>query len=203
MEPETGRSLDAIIDVVASESDIAVGMRRLLDHCARLRASAVWERISLVDFTAGGERERAWLEALLKAEPPGDSVEAFWFGIFDGGGAGEEEEPPIAELYLAGSEVYEPDDPTAEWACSPEYFPQGRYAHSALLREMSELLNGADAEAFEIGAYVLPLGYAGLTAAEACRKLPRELLLGARAERAVAAGFDSGDFLTLPAIRRG
>ncbi len=202
MEPDIGRSLDAIIDVVASESDLAVGMRRLLDHCARLRASAVWERISLLDFTAGGEREREWVEALLKAEPPADSVEAFWFGVFDRGNTAEEE-APTAELYLAGSEIYEADDPTAEWACSPEYFPAGRYANSALLREMSELLNGADEEAFEIGAYVLPLGYAGLAASEVCRKAPLELLLGERAERAVAAGFDAGDFLTLSAIRRG
>lgn len=176
-----------------------VGVKRLLDHCNGLCPSAVWSEIAGMDFAADSAYLRRWLHDLLETEPPGENIVAFWFGLFDetapDGGA-------FARLYLSGSESYDPDDSNSEWACSPTYFPNGRYADSAVLRSIPTVLRGVEEEISWLGSYVLPLGYASLAIADACRRLPPNTVLGSRASRAVAVGFDSGDFITLPAISR-
>jgi hypothetical protein len=203
-------TFDAVASVVRSESDVIVGMRRLLDHCAKVQPSPVWEKISQLDFARGADSLREWLQSLLTAEPPPAEVVAFWFGIFDSSDLSPADPvdddapppPPIATLYVAGSELYDPEDPSAEWACSPEYFPKGRYADSAMLRALSEILSEADDDAFELGTYVLPFGYAALMVSQCCREIPIDIWLSERDSRAIAVGFDSGDYVTLPAVAR-
>jgi hypothetical protein len=142
---------------------------------------------------------KKWLHDLLESEPPGENIRAFWFGVFD------EAEPgglAYTRLYLGGSEVYDPDDETAEWACSLGYLPRGRFADSLVLRSVSIILRSVNEEISWLGSYALPLGYVSLVIAEACRQLPRDVLLGRRTSRAAAVGFDSGDSVTIPLITR-
>jgi hypothetical protein len=189
----------AVADLMRDETDVSSGMKRLLAHCNSLHHSAVWSEIAKLDFAADSAHLRRWLSDVLGTEPPGESVAAFWFGLFDGttpdGGV-------VPQLYVSGSESYDPDDTSSGWACSPAYFPNGRYADSAVLRAISRMLVGAGEEISWLGSYVPPLGYATIAIADACRRLPPDALLGGRASRAVAVGFDSGDFITLPVIRR-
>lgn len=189
----------AVSDLMRCETDVTSGVRRLLEHCDSLCPSAVWSEIAELDFAADSAYLKRWLHELLETEPPGENIVAFWFGLFDetapDGGA-------FARLYLAGAESYDPDETNSEWACSPAYFPSGRYADSAVLRSISKVLSGAGEDISWLGSYVLPLGYASLALADACRSLSPDTLLGRRASRPVAVGFDSGDFITLPAISR-
>jgi hypothetical protein len=160
--------------------EVVPGVGRLLEHCSGLCPSAAWEQVAALDFAGDLDYLKRWLRDLLETETPEENIVAFWFGIFDDGGPGE---APFARLYLAGSESYDPEDKTSEWACSPVYFPDGRYADSQVLRSMSTMLGTAGEGASWLGSYVLPLGYASLAGA-------------------VAVGFDSGDSITLPAISR-
>ncbi len=116
-----------------------------------------------------------------------------WFGLFDETGP---QGGAFARLYLAGSESYDPDERNSGWACSPAYFPDGRYADSEVLRSMSRILSTTGEEISWLGSYVLPLGYASLAVSDACRQLQPDTLLGRRTSRTVVVGFDSGDFVT-------
>lgn len=189
---------DVVVDVVARHTDVATGVKKLIDHCGTLCPSTVWREISKLDFPQDSHDLELWLRTLLLEEKPDESIVAFWFGIFDE----FTPEGGLARLYLAGSESYDPLDQSPDWACSPTYFPAGRYADSRVLPAVSAILRQADERAMWLGSYVLPLGYAALAVAEACRRLPVDLLLGGRTFRDVAVGFDSGDLITLPRINR-
>lgn len=188
-----------VSSLMMTGTDVASGMRRLIEHCNRLCPDAVWDRVAALDFTGDSDHLTRWLQHLLEVETPDESVVAFWFGIFDQAGADDRN---FTRLYLAGSASYDPDDKTADWACRPAYFPKGRNADSEVLRTVSTILRAAGREASELAAYVLPVGYVGLAMVHACARLPRDLLLGHRTSRAAAVGFDSGDFITLPLINR-
>lgn len=199
MDFTVAETYGVVSDLMKFETDVVSGVRHLLDHCNRLRPSSAWSEIGGLDFTGDSANLKRWLQGLLETEKPEENIVAFWFGLFDetgpDGGA-------FARLYLAGSESYDSDDSTSEWACSPAYFPDGRYADSGVLRSMSRILSTTAEEISWLGSYVLPLGYASLAVADACRQLQPDALLGRRTSRAVAVGFDSGDFITLPAITR-
>jgi len=189
----------ALSQVLKSAPDLVNGMRLLLDHCDQLRSNDVWGKIVELDLTGDAAYLKGWLQNVLAAERPPDSIVAFWFGLFDGASS---EGGSLARLYVAGSESYDPEDTNAEWACAPAYFPAGRYADSLVLRSMSRLLSGTDEDTCRLGSYVLLLGYASLALAGACREIPCDVLLGDRPSRAIAVGFDGGHFITLPLIRR-
>jgi hypothetical protein len=188
----------AVSDLMRFETDVVSGVKLLVEHCNGLCPNPVWDEIAALDLSGDFASLKRWLHDLLEAEIPEPGIVAFWFGIFEEVGP---DGRAFARLYLAGSESYE-DKQGSDWACSLAYFPQGRYADSQVLRSMSGILSTANEEIAWLGSYVLPLGYASLAVAEACRQLPQDLLLGTRTSRAVAVGFDSGDFITLPLINR-
>jgi hypothetical protein len=187
----------AVSDLMRCETDVVSGVRRLLEHCNGLCPNSVWSEIAKLDFSSDSAYLKQWLNDLLATERTDDKIVAFWFGLFDetdpDGGA-------FAQLYLAGAESYDPDDTDSEWACSAAYFPNGRYANSVVLKSISRMLSNAGEDASRLDSYVLPLGYTSLAVADACRRLPSDILCGSTTPRAVAVGFDSGDFITLPPI---
>ena len=189
----------AVADLMRCDTDVVSGVKRLVEHCNGLCPSPVWNEIAALDFSGDSAYLKRWLHNLLETETPESSIVAFWFGIFDETGP---DGRAFTRLYLAGSKSYESAEESSEWACSPAYFPQGRYADSKVLRSMSAILSAASEDTAWLGSYVLALGYASLAVAEACRQLPQDLLLGTRTSRAVAVGFDSGDFITLPLVNR-
>lgn len=186
-----------VLDLVRSNVDLVSGMIRLLAHCSRLCPSPAWDEIASLDFASDAVYLKRWLHDLLQSEPPGENIVAFWFGLFDRSSPGG----AFACLYLSGAESYTSGDTDSGWACGPAYFPDGRNADSGALRSLSAMLRSLDEDAAWLGSYVLPLGYASLAVAQALGQLPPGLLLGRRNSRAVAVGFDSGDFITLPEIK--
>jgi hypothetical protein len=188
-----------VLNLVRSEINLVPGMRRLLEHCNSICPDTVWREIADLDFASDSDNLNQWLRALLKAEPPEENIVAFWFGVFDEAGT---DGRGFTRLYLSGSETYDSGDKAGDWACSATYFPHGRYADSRVLRSVSDILRTAAEDASELGSYVCPLTYACLAVTEACHQIPHELLLGRHVSRALAVGFDSGDFITLAPIRR-
>lgn len=188
---------DVVAGVVKSEGSVTVGMKRLVEHCAHLSPDPAWPEIGKLDFEGDAENLKTWIEKILVTEPPSANIAAFWFGIFDSLGP---DGRASSSLYMAGAETYDPGD-DGSWACSPVYFPEHRYAESAVLRSISGLLAGRDNGVSWLGSYMLPLAYAALAVKKAERSIPADIWLRGRAARAVAVGFDSGDFVTLPEIR--
>jgi len=189
-----------VSNLARSEVDVASGVGRILEFCNSVCPSEVWREIGALDSTHDCSALERWLHDLLEAEPPEESIVAFWFGLFDEVGP---DGRVFTRLYVAGSVSYDPNEMDSSWACGPAYFPRGRYADSQVLLSASALLSAAGGDALELGSYAFALGYASLAVAEVCRQLPSELLLGRRDSRHVAVGFDSGDFVTLPVPSRG
>ncbi len=183
--------------VAKSASSISSGMTQLLDYCEAISPSPAWSSIRRLDFEDDSADLRLWLEKVLSSEPPSQEVNAFWFGLFN----------PVLDngetscgLYVSGSTSFDPEDETAEWAVptGDSYLPEGRYAHSRVLGDAYRLVNKNGVA--DIGEYVLCLGYASLAVRTISRSLSPKLLLGRRKSRAIAVGFDSGDFIILDDI---
>lgn len=71
-----------------------------------------------------------WLIILLEKEPLPSSIQGLNFGLFETLGG--------FELYLSGSNEFSYDDP--DWACTNDYWPEGRYAKLSTYDEITERL---------------------------------------------------------------
>ena len=182
--------------ITLSSSSVRQGMDALLDYILQVHPDNNWDRLRRLDYTGEGLALRQWLESVLREEPPGSDVRAYWFGIFN---------PVIGEqascaFYISGpTENYTPQ--TQNWACwtNETYLPEHRYAHSPVLASLyqaSQEVVGAGL----LGEYVLCLGYVCLTVAELIRSLEPHLFLGSTKQRSVVVGFDDGDDLLLGTI---
>src|SRR5947199_1396090 len=90
----------AVARVAATAPSVCAGMTALLDHCASLFPSTVWEPLRHLDYEGDVAALRQWLERILTTEPPPSDVQAFWFGLY---AAEDEHEQPTYVLYISGS----------------------------------------------------------------------------------------------------
>jgi hypothetical protein len=193
VEIDIGAAYDTMIVVAASAPTVNKGMEALLDYCAQVCPSEVWEDLRSLDYEADVVALRSWLEHTLTEEPPSPNVKAFWFGLYQA----EDEAGPIYVLYLSGSaEVYTPD--SLDWACETEesYLPEARYADSRILKTVFRAVQ-AEPEAVLLAEYMLCMGYACLAIPAIFQSLAPELVLGQAESRTVVTGFDEGDNVLL------
>ncbi len=195
---DIAKSHDAVVAVLASDATVADGMAQLIDFCADQESWQGWSALRKLDFAADEKRLKRWLQGVLTKEPPQKSINAFWFGLFH----------PIVEdkatcgLYMAGSKNFDAADETFDWACDPDYFPNGRYAKSQVLDEIYRKVDKAKRSVSEYGEYVLCLGFGGLIIKTLADRIGPETWLGNSKARAVAIGFDSGDGILLGSITK-
>lgn len=172
------------------------GMQVLLAYCNKKHRWKGWSKIGELDFDSDVEELEKWLKDVLKKEPPPSSVKAFWFGIFNPIYDGD----TVSDTYIAGASEFDPDDENFEWACGPDYFPDGRYAHSQILSEIYKAIDGSPASA--IGEYILCLAYTAFAVRELAKRVDKKLWLGKSKHRGLAVGFDSGDGVLLESLGR-
>jgi hypothetical protein len=186
--------------LVRKNTPVAEGMCNLLDLCQEISPSPHWRKLYHLRFEDDLINLTIWLERLVTSEPPPKKVTGLWFGLFN---PVLDDEKPTSCLYLAGSTRFNPekDDLNLDWACSPAYWPEGRYSDSTVLTEIyrtvSRKRNGIGA----VGEYTLCLGYAALAVSAWCRSPLREKLLGQAPFRGVTVGFDSGDEVLIEVLR--
>lgn len=196
MEHDLSAWHDEVSKALGAATSLRDGMQALLAYCNKKQRWKGWGKLGELDFDSDvGELEK-WLKGVLKNEPPPSSVKAFWFGIFNPIYDGE----TVCDTYIAGASEFDPDDETFEWACGPDYFPDGRYAHSKILREIYKAVDGSPASA--IGEYVLCLAYTAFAVREVAKRVDKKLWLGESKHRGLAVGFDSGDGVLLPPLGR-
>jgi len=187
-------AFDLVEDTVRSTSDIREGMNRLLDSCDVNLPNPVWAKIRNLDFEDDALNLKSWLEDVLSNEHPSREINAFWFGLFNPVLEGGE---TSCRLYISGSNKFNHEDQTAAWTTwdKSSYLPEGRYANSKALHEIYRLVE--ESNALGDGEYILCLGYACLVVKAICNSLNPKLLFGELGKRAIAVGFDSGDFIIL------
>jgi hypothetical protein len=187
---DLSEAFDVIEALTKTSSTVSVGMTQLLDYCESKYPHPIWIKLRALNFEGDTKNLRSWLEHILLREPPSSEIRGFWFGLFN----------PVMDnkttcaLYISGSTKHPSKSDWAVWN-EESYLPNGRYADSKVLHEIYHLLEEhhmlGDAE------YILCLGYAGLVVHSVCKSTDTKLLFGERSSRAIAVGFDSGDYIVL------
>jgi len=194
MSFDLSKAAQFTIEVVKSPAGVTDGMGQLLDYCSTHSPNPVWDSIRKLDFEKDKVELRIWLEKVLSQEPPSPEINAFWFGLFNPILPNKQ---PTCGLYISGSTHYKPGEDSIDWATwgDDSYLPKGRYANSSVLHKIYELVNANDVGDF--GEYIFCLGYAGLAIKTICGEVSPKLLFGQHVSRAIAVGFDSGDFILI------
>jgi len=184
------------------------GMASIVGICRRLYPHSVWDAIAKLDYQADLTALSAWLTNLLSTEPPQKKIKAYYFGLY----TESADEGSYCRLYLCGTEQFDPDDDSGDWACSPAYWPKKRYADSQVLRSISRLLREnsktpEDHSNYIQADYLLCLGYATLATMYLAQTIQPELWLVAPSgnnisSRAIAVGFDEGNILHIGMVTR-
>lgn len=193
-----GNAYERIELLVRTRTPLPDGMSELLGLCRNTEPSQVWDELLDLDYEIDFRRLTTWLERLLANEPPPPNTNGLWFGLcnpyLDDG-------KPTSCLYLAGSDHFDASDHDFEWACVPNYFPEGRYSRSSVLTTIYRALSVHEGDVASQGEYTLCLGYSCMVVAEWCRGPQREKLLDECTLRGVAVGFDSGDSLLIDVLK--
>lgn len=167
---------------------VEMAMQELIEHCEMRAPAPIWTEVASLDFRGDCKKLKKWLTTVLSCEPPPAAIKAFWFGLF----------LPVDDrgnvrlgLYVSGSRSFTRSDETFDWASSPAYFPQGRYADSQVLKEVYNLSQQEISLCSPLQE-IIGFGFAALSVAQICREEPL-LILGGVKKRHIAAGFDAGD----------
>jgi hypothetical protein len=174
----------------------AWAMRDIVASVAKKHPSPVWKKIESLDLAHEADRLQPWLTKLLRTQPPGDSINGLWFGLFETS-TGRAHPSGILTLYVAGSARFHKRSPPRNWPCRPEWFPSKRYAKSQTLQAMSLLQPRNDFDTAFLIQCAIALPITMILVAELCRRIDPKLLLGDARFRGVGCGFDSGDFHVL------
>jgi hypothetical protein len=194
---------DWIVAELARRRPVAEAMSALIDKCEAARPHADWARLRSLPYDDLSPL-LLWVEEVFCDEPPGVPLRGLWFGLFNPCPDGR---TPVADIYVCGSERFDPDPHDNGWAVRPEWFPDGREAESAVLADIYRLAYRTAARVAEQkGAlgndaeFPLVLGYGAFAVRELFARLDPVLFLGDSDSLGVAVGFDSGDFVVFGAL---
>jgi hypothetical protein len=152
--------------------------------------SDLWDAIESLNFDSEIARLGDWVSSLLTAEPPSSEINALWFGLHN---PTNDDGEDSCQFYCAGSAKFSPEEPYSDWHCNPEYWPDGRYAESAVLHTIYQKVDSLPGELSYLGECFLCHGYLATLLSGWCNGTPAELLIGGSRQRAIAMGHDSGD----------
>jgi hypothetical protein len=160
-----------VIKEVTSKRTLRESMDRVIARCAKGRPHKDWEKP-------------------FREEPSKKKLAGLWFGLFNPVYYGK----PVADIYVCGSTRFDPSPDDNSWAVGPDWWPEGRYAHSSVLVKLYKIAYrkdglGNDAE------YPLCLAYGSLAVRDLLRDADPSVLLGSSRSLGIAVGFDSGDFV--------
>lgn len=194
MEIDLTAEKELIQNILGYSTGIRPSMNYFLEYCARVQDSKAWKKIGDLKFEKELPIIQQWLNKTITANPPADTIQAFWFGV---------NHPVLndgvtsCDLYVSGSPKFDADDMTGGWAHIDEdsYLPEGCYAKSGILDEMYYLVrkfNGAPQ-----GENILCLGYASLVVKSALSLIDDKYRYSKFGPRPIAVGLDKGGFIYL------
>jgi hypothetical protein len=187
-----------IVDELARRRSAAESMAVLIDQCEAARPHPDWAKLRALPY-ADLSQLLEWIQKPFREEPPQVPLKGLWFGLFNPCPDGR---TPVADIYVCGSERFAPDPDDNSWAVGPNWWPDARYANSAVLADVYRIAyhqGAGDLERREglrnDAEYPLCLGYATFAVRELLGQVEPSLVLGRSDSLGVAVGFDSGDFV--------
>lgn len=142
------------------------------------------EALKKFDFDRVSERFNSWFLDLLHKEPPPKKMLGLCFGLF--------ESDDGVTHYVTGSNTFDANN--FDWACSNDWWPEGRYAPLEQLKTLWSALKQCDAE-----EWVVAQGIAICLVKDFFARYSGEFqkVSGLNCIH-VATGFDSGDLYDIP-----
>jgi HEAT repeats len=194
-----------IVDELTRRRPVAESMTSLIDQCDAARPHPDWAKLGTLPYADLSPLHK-WVQVPFREEPPEVPLKGLWFGLFNPCPDGR---TPVADIYVCGSERFDPDPHDNSWAVGPDWWPAARCANSAVLADIYRIAYRQGSRVTEQNAclgndaeYPLVLGYGVFAVRELLGQV--EALLPGRAESlGVAVGFDSGDFVLLGELTSG
>jgi hypothetical protein len=187
-------NLDFVIhELLPNSESVATLMHALIDAHVKEYPNGDWSPYYRIPYDSEiPVLQKLWFPSVIANHPPAKvPIAGFWFGLFNPViGKGQHRET-VADFYVSGSREFILDA-ESDWAVSPAYFPEGRYANSVVLKSIYQEANkagglGGDAEQF------LCLGYVAFALKFILAELELNQILASDKPVGVAIGWDSGD----------
>jgi hypothetical protein len=198
MRIDLGEAHGWVVDELARRRPIAESMASLIARCEAARPHPDRARLPSLPYDDPAPM-LAWIRRPFRDQPPARPLRGLWFGLFNPCYDGR---TPVADIYVCGSERFDPDPDEKDWAVGPDWWPEARSARSSVLADIFRIAYrlGAGVEEREEGLgndaeYPLCLGYGAFVVRELLGQVEPSLILGRSASIGVAVGFDSGDFV--------
>src|SRR5262249_40732457 len=123
-----------IVKEIGSKRSIRESMDRIIDKCEKGHPHSDWKKLRVLKYENLTELRR-WIEIPFRIEPPKVKLAGLWFGLFNP----IYDQGPVAELYVCGSKRFVRDSRDGDWATGPDWWPESRYANSALLARVYKI----------------------------------------------------------------
>lgn len=178
-----------VVKEIASKRTMRESMDRIIAKCAKGHPHDDWEKLAALPYDDLDDL-REWAEKPFREEPPKNKLAGLWFGLFNPVYSGK----PVADIYVCGSTRFDVSPGDNSWAVGPDWWPESRYAHSAVLAKLYKIAYRKDGLAND-AEYPLCLAYGGLAVRDLLRDADPSVFLGRSPSLGIAVGFDSGDFV--------
>ena len=192
MSLDFDKTLKAIQACLGNDNSISENMGRVIGISEEDTPHQDWELLRELDYSKTEDMVK-WLSDVLSAERAGFAIKGLYFGLFNP----IVNEKATADIYICGSSKYDEDD-IDEWACDPEYWPEGRYANSSILNDIYRISYGKDGGLGNDAEYPLCLAYGCFLVKYLIDNIDQAIIKAVCADDfAVAVGFDSGDYIVV------
>ena len=202
---DLGQSHGWVVAELVCRRPVADSMATLIDQCEAAYPHPDWAKLRALPYSDLSPLLE-WVQVPFREEPPAVPLQGLWFGLFHPCPDGR---TPVADIYVSGSERFDPDPHDNSWAVGPDWWPDARYANSAVLADIYRIAYRQGARVAEqkgcLGndaEYPLVLGYGAFAVRELLGQVEPPLVLGGSASLGVAVGFDSGDFVLVGRLVR-
>lgn len=191
---------DWIVAEFVRRRPVADSMTALIEQCEEAQPHSDWAKLRALPF-ADLTPLINWVKEPFLQEPPEVPLRGLWFGLCNPCPDGR---TPVADIYVCGSERFEPNHEDNSWAVAPDWWPEARYASSTLLTEIYRIAYRQRSPVAEqkdclgnYAEYPLCLAYGAFAVREVLAGVDTSLILGESCSLGIAVGFDSGDFILL------
>jgi len=181
-----------ISDLSNDPLPVSEGMARVIAICSQEHPHSDWSQLSTIPYDEDSSRLDSWLPRVIASEPPPFKICGLWFGI----GTFLVDGLETADMHVIGSNRYDPNDRSQDWAVRAGYRPESGFAESMALDQIHRIAYRSPESLENDADWSLCLAYAVFTVSKVLRAAT-PALFRSDANIGVIVGFDEGDSLAL------
>ena len=119
MELDLGQSHGWVVSELARRRPVAESMAALMGLCEAAHPHPDWAKLRALSYSDLSPLLE-WVKEPFSEEPPAFPLKGLWLGLFNPCPDGR---TPVADIYVSGSERFDPDPHDNSWAVGPDWWP--------------------------------------------------------------------------------